>query len=110
MRKTTAARKRPRQRADVGLTTASRNALNRGGALAPLGRDRLLADLRLQVEYPGKYVAYIDRIKTVRQVRRLSRGLLAHGASLQDVQDAVNGASPSDQARIVIVFVEGCDD
>ncbi|HKI33570.1 MAG TPA: hypothetical protein VKA46_17075 [Gemmataceae bacterium] len=61
-------------------------------------RQRLRADLQLQIDYPGEYVAYIDLWEGDASRRRLARRVVAHGPSLDDIQPALiehreNGAA-----------------
>lgn len=86
--------------------SACRKALRRAGNLAAIGRDRIIADLRLQFDHAGQYVAFVDRIRLVDRTRRLSREVLAHNRSLSAVQHVVEGASVRDQTRIVVAYVD----
>lgn len=86
---------------------ACQKALRRAGDLAPLGRDRIIEDLRIRFDYAGEYVAYIDRIKTIKKVRRLIPDVLAHGPGPEDVQEAIDAASDEDRREIMMDFIEG---
>lgn len=88
---------------------ACRKALRRVRGLDAVGRDRIIADLRLQFDHAGEYVAYIDRYKTLDRSRRLSREVLAHSSSIDGVQLAITNAPLRDQSRIVVRYVDAVD-
>lgn len=80
--------------------------LNGYGELTPVAKDRIVENLRLQFEYPGQYVAYVDRFKTIEKVRRLCREVIATGRSSHDVQEAVRSCPPQDRTRVVVEYVD----
>lgn len=94
----------------LAFKSACSQALKRAGELAPIGRDRIVADLRIRFDYRGEYVAYIDRFKIVERVRRLSREVLAHSRSLKELQHAVDGASERDQPNVIVAYVDEDDE
>lgn len=85
---------------------ACRKALRRTHGLDAVARDRIIADLRLQFDHSGEYVAFIDRHRTVDHRRRLVREILAHSSSINGVQDAISNAVLRDQSRIVVRCVD----
>jgi len=88
---------------------ACRKALRRARGLDAVCRDRIVADLRLEFEHAGEYVAFIDRHRNVDGRRRLSREVLAHSPLINGVQRAVTDALPRDQPRIVVRYVDAAD-
>jgi hypothetical protein len=88
---------------------ACRKALARARNLDAAGRDRIIADLRLQFEHGGKYVAFIDRYRKLNGTRRLARQVLASSRSVSGVQQAIANATPRQQARIVVRYVDSDD-
>lgn len=89
--------------------TACRKILRRARLLDAVSRDRIMADLRLQFDHAGEYVAFIDRYRTLDRSRRLSREVLAHSSSIDGVQHAITSASLRDQPRIIVRYVDGDD-
>ncbi len=83
-----------------------RHSLRQATDLTPIARDRIVADLRLQYDHPGEYVAYLDRRKIVDRVQRLCRDVLAHSPSIEDVQNAVEDSSDRDRPNVVVTYVE----
>lgn len=81
-----------------------RQALAEAGDLPPEARERLREDLRLQFDYPGEYVAYLDSWKTQRQTRRLLRRVIAHSLSLKDLYEALAALSPKERANVVLHY------
>jgi len=83
-----------------------REALEQAGDISSAVRDRLVEDLRLRFEYPGQYVAYLDRFDTVNKLRRLRRRLIAHNADLGEVQAAILNHPPRERTKIALEFAE----
>ncbi len=70
-------------------------------------RQRLRADLQLQIDYPGEYVAHIDLWEGEAPHRRLARRVLAHSPSLDDVQPAL---VEHVEAGAVVCYADDPDD
>jgi len=83
-----------------------REALEQAGDVSCAVRDRMIADLRLRFDYPGEYVAYLDKYKMVSKLRRLDRRLLAHSSDLSEVQAAILSHPPQDRAKIALEYSE----
>jgi hypothetical protein len=63
------------------------------------------ADRRLQENFAGQYVAYIDTWRQAKSGSRLVRRMLAHSASLKEVSDALEPLSSERRARVVFQYV-----
>ena len=68
-----------------------RSFLAQTGAISPEFRQRIYEDLRLQIEYPGEFVAYWDEWleKGPGESPKLVRHLLAHGPDFGEVYDVL---------------------
>jgi hypothetical protein len=79
---------------EVGMSLLERlleRSLQQTGSLDPAARALLRENLRLQLHYPGQYVAYLDRRKGAPARGALTRRVLAHGRSPEEVEAAVAG-------------------
>ena len=85
-------------------------ALRQAGDLSAAARDRVVEDLRLRFEFPGEYVAYLDKYGTVNRLRHLQRQLIAHSAAIADVQEAIQRYPDTECARIAIEFADPLGD
>lgn len=83
-----------------------REALEEAGDISSVVRDRLVEDLRLRFEYPGQYVAYLDRYHTVNKLRRLRRRLVAHSSDLGEVQAAILKHPKRERPYVALEFAE----
>lgn len=86
------------------LEEAFRQSLRERGELHPEARQVLYEDLRLQFDYPGKYVVFMDRWKGRGSSRTLDRQILAHSTSLVEVQGPLDRLSPRDRAKAVLRY------
>jgi hypothetical protein len=68
-----------------------RSFLAQMGAISPEFRQRIYEDLRLQIEYPGEFVAYRDEWleKGPGESPKLVRHVLAHCPDIGDILDIV---------------------
>jgi hypothetical protein len=84
------------------------------GALAQLGvvepeyGQPLLEDLRLQVQYPREFVAYLDEwVEQGRgKARRLLRSVICHSQDISAVLDAVDRGGYADDPRVTTLHVK----
>jgi hypothetical protein len=83
-----------------------REALERAGDASSAAKDRIIEDLRLRFEYPGEYIAYLDRYETVNKLRRLHRRLIAHSADLGEVQGAIRAHPKHERPKIALEYAE----
>jgi len=68
--------------------------------LPPADQDRLVADLKLQYQYAGEYVAYVDSwAERAGESRLERRWVLAHAASLVDLLEALERVPVSAEQR-----------
>ena len=81
-------------------------ALEHAGDVSSAVKDRLIEDLRLRFEYPGQYVAYLDRYETVNKLRRLHRRLIAHSEDLGQVQAAILSHPKRERPNVALEFSE----
>ncbi len=70
----------------------------------------LRADSRLQRNFAGRYVAYIDTWRQGKSGKgksgsRLVRKMLAHGPTLKEVSDALQALSAERKARVIFHYV-----
>src|SRR5438552_2906161 len=61
-------------------------------------------DLRLQQDYPGEYVAYLESWTGKGNTRALVRRIVAHGTSLKTVNDSLASLSPAQRARVILRY------
>jgi hypothetical protein len=66
-------------------------------------RQLVRADLQLQFDFPGCYVAYADSWETIAGEGRLTRKVIAHSPSVAEVQEACAGCT--DPAAVVLDYV-----
>ena len=83
-----------------------REALEQAADVSSAVKDRVTEDLRLRFEYPGQYVAYLDRYETVNKLRRLHRRLIAHSADLGQVQSAILSHPKRERPDIALEYAE----
>jgi hypothetical protein len=83
------------------LAKACSEALSRfPGRPSEQQKELVREDVRLQLEHPGRYVAFIDSWKVVGDTRRLVREVIAASDSMVDVSLAVADV-PNAQLRKV---------
>ena len=61
---------------------------------------------RFDKKYAGQYVAYIDKWKRGSGGKRLVRKVLAHSASLKDVNEALTRLSVRERDRVVLHYAD----
>lgn len=66
----------------------------------------LRANQRLQKEFPGQYVAYLEAWRRSGSGARLVRRILGHGASMKEVNAALANLSARDRARVMMQYVD----
>lgn len=81
------------------------HALQAAGDLTPQARELLRNDLRLQFDFPGKYVAYRDRWKKHGKKATLIRQVLAHGPSPLHLQKVLTTLSGRERAQVMLRYV-----
>ena len=90
----------------VEFADLCREALEQAGDVSSAVKDRLIEDLRLRFEYPGQYVAYLDRYETVSKLCRLRRRVIGHSADLGAVQAAILACPKSQRPNIALEYAE----
>ena len=89
----------------VGTDDALETLLANAGDLSATARSGLRADLRLQLEYPDRYVAYLDAWTGQGEGRRLTRRVVADAPTLPELH-ALLARLPADvRARATLEYV-----
>jgi hypothetical protein len=82
-----------------------REALEQASDLPPTAQARIREDLRLQADYPGQYVAYVDSWKARHKGRQLHREVVAHAQTLPDLHRRLSQLPAEIQAKASIDYV-----
>lgn len=98
------ARMQAQLRCSPAMNAILARALEDAGELPPAAQERVCEDLRLQFDYAGEYVAYIDRFCIHKGVRHFVREVLAHNRSLKELHDAVADLPAAKRAKIIIHY------
>ena|SRR5205823_3852611 len=61
-------------------------------------------DLRLQQDYPGEYVAYLESWRGKGTTRAVVRRIVAHGTSLKTINDSLASLSPAQRTRVILRY------
>jgi len=86
-----------------------REAVEEASDLGPAAQAHVLANCRLQADYPGEYVAFIDTFTGVGKNARFRRKVVAHALTLGDLHDLLLELPTKQRSKVFIDYVDDPD-
>ena len=82
-----------------------REAVEDASDLGPAAQAHVLANCRLQADYPGEYVAFVDTFAGQGKKTRFRRKMLGHAKDMGDLHDELAKLPPRERAKASYRYV-----
>ena len=95
-----------KKRAPEWFERLAQQAVDEARDLGPAAQAHVRANCRLQIDYPGEYVAYIDTWTGQGKNLRFRRKILAHADSMGDLHDKLAKLPPRVRSKATFEYVD----
>ncbi len=83
-----------------------REAVEEASDLGPAGQAHVLANCRLQADYPGEYVAYVDTFTGTGKKTKFRRKMIGHAKDIGDLNDQLTKLTEKVRAKATVHYVD----